>query len=169
MHFVDLWNWLRKHIIWSLLVAADSMDSIFNSTRRFTRYMWTFKWTQHVRYTFKNSVLHLLYFVRWIIRISKWKCIPEWNKVQNGISAFQSRISEWKCILEWNFRMEVHSRMEFQNRSAFQNGISEWMHSRVEYLRGTKWPLYIDIIMGFRRVRSKPCPWSARSALERYR
>ncbi len=38
---------------------------------------------------------------------------------------FQSGISEWKCIPEWNFRMEVHSR--------------------VEYLRGTKWPLRASV------------------------
>ncbi len=43
-----------------------------------------------------------------------------------------------------DFRMEMHSRMEFQNGSAFQSGILEWkcipewnfrmeVHSRVEF------------------------------------
>ncbi len=45
---------------------------------------------------------------------------------QNG-SAFQNRSSEWKCIPEWKFRVEVHSR--------------------VEYLRGTKWPLWASVEM----------------------
>ncbi len=45
------------------------------------------------------------------------------------------------------------SRMEFQNGSAFQNGSSEWKCiPEVEYLRGTKWPLWasvkINIIIG---------------------
>ncbi len=43
---------------------------------------------------------------------------------QNG-SAFQNGSSEWKCIPEWKFRVEVNSR--------------------VEYLRGTKWPLWASV------------------------
>ncbi len=34
--------------------------------------------------------------------------------------------------LEWNFRMEVHSR--------------------VEYLRGTKWPLWASVGLGIRTI-----------------
>ncbi len=37
----------------------------------------------------------------------------------------QNGISEWKCIPEWKFRVEVNSR--------------------VEYLRGTKWPLWASV------------------------
>ncbi len=72
---------------------------------------------------------------------AEWKCIPEWK---------------FRMEVQWKFRMEVHSRVEFQNGSAFQNGnsegkcIPEWkfrmeVHSRVEYLRGTKWPLRASV------------------------
>ncbi len=106
----------------SLLAAADSVDSIFNSSRTLSK-----------AYTLYGlSLIHvhvqkrLLYFVHWVTMNCGF---------QNG-SAFQSGISEWKCIPEWKFRMEVHSRMEVQNGSAFQSGI---------FIRGTKWTLRASV------------------------
>ncbi len=46
------------------------------------------------------------------------------NKLSYDVFS-QNGISEWKCIPEWKFRREVHSR--------------------VEYLRGTKWPLWASV------------------------
>ncbi len=58
---------------------------------------------------------------------------------QNG-SAFQSGISEWKCIPEWNIYVELNVPYGLPYN---------YVHSRVEYLGGTKWPLWASVIIMF--------------------